>query len=192
MIPGAYENKQKIVLDLIKPNREWKLVAKDFGGTFKSGGLSSATQMQISKYGLTFNIKTSYSNDNIWLAKTIIYCSFHYQQECSIEIMKNFWTSIVRKNQGILKVTGGQDNLKQELNNKPKLNAFRLKWKSFKLIFKTEGIIAENYEVLPIIELKLNGFIIQKEDFEAIFEMVDELAKELLQRKIISLKPNTA
>ena len=178
------------MLDLIKPNTEWERLAKDFGGTFKSGGLLSATQMQVSKNGLSFNIKTSYSNDNFWSARTIIYCTFHYQKDCSIKIKKNIWTSIFGQNQGVLKVSRGHGDLKQDLINNSKLNDFRCKWNSFELTFKTEGIITENYEVLPKIELKLNEFLTKKDDFDATFESIYELAKDLMKRKIISSAPN--
>jgi hypothetical protein len=178
------------MLDLIKPNTEWKELAKEFEGTFKPGGLLSPTQMHISKNSLTFNIKTSYSNDNFWSARTIIYCTFHYRQDCSIKIKKNIWTSILRQIRGNLNVSRGYKELKQELLNNYKLNEFRKSNNSFLLSFKTEGIIAENYEVLPKIELKLKGFLTKKEEFDTMFEVIEELASTLIKRKIISSAPN--
>lgn len=150
------------MLDLIKPNTEWEEIAKEFDGTFKPGGLLSPTQMQISKSGLTFNVKTSYSNDNLWTARTVIYCTFYYQKECSIEIKKNIWTFMLRQPYGSIRCSGGYNGLGHKLLNNYKLNEFRKRNNSFILSFKTEGLITENYDVLPKIELKLKGFITKK------------------------------
>ncbi|TRX61017.1 hypothetical protein [Carboxylicivirga sp. M1479] len=177
--------------DLIKPNTEWRKIAKDFDGTIKVGGVLSATQMQISRKGLAFNIKTSYSNDNLWSARTIIHCTFHYRQECSVRITKNIWTSMLGNKDGILTVSNGFNELKENLQNNATIAEFRKKRKSFSLIFKTEGIVAKDYEILPMIQIKLTGFLKKKEDFRDVFELMSELAKVLLNEKIISSAPNT-
>ncbi|TAJ06851.1 hypothetical protein DMA11_22355 [Marinilabiliaceae bacterium JC017] len=176
--------------DFFKPNSGWRKIAQNLGGGFVKGNVLTPTKMTIDKNGLTFFIKTSYSSDNSWSARTIISCPYHYKKEFSLKIYKNFWTVLMGHSAGILIVPNKFSSIKRILINNRKLNDFRREYKSFQIIFKTEGIITESYEVLPMLQFKTNKYIRNQHEFEKIIELMSDLSRQLEKENIINSAPN--
>ena len=79
---------------LIKPNSDWKKIANEWNCEFKKGTFLTPATLKISYKGNIYHIKTGFSSDNLWRAKTIIHCEFLYNKNFQLNIVSNILTRL--------------------------------------------------------------------------------------------------
>lgn len=174
------------MFDLIKPNTEWKQIAKEFNGEFMKGNLFSQTKMVITVDNYKFNIETDFSNDNFYTAKTIVYISYNYNKNFHLRIHKNLIPSIFGLSPRFLKISKSQIDLKEFILSNVYYKTICKRINFFDIIFDNEGLIDEAYDVHPILKLKTIGYIVDKDLFKTIFTFLIDLTKQFEDRKIIN------
>ena len=173
------------MFDFIKPIADWQTIARELNGEFKNGSILTPARLKIPYGQNTYHIETGFSGDNFWRAKTIIHCEFLYFKQFELEIYKNLLTNNNQEYPFRIGLTSGFEELGERIQDLPILKELAKYFDNYRLIFKTEGVIKENYDVLPILQFKTDGYIRSKDKFEIIFKCMQDISNELLKDEII-------
>nr|WP_320000059.1 hypothetical protein [uncultured Draconibacterium sp.] len=172
------------MFDLIKPNKEWKKLSMDLNGTFTKGNFFSPCKMTIPYKSEMYSFETNYSGDNFWRGQTIAVRDFHYLQDFKMSIKCKLFSE---DSNGLFRIVIDKkfDNQKQAIQKMESLRNLQNDISYFSIKFMTEGIISNDYEVLPILKFKCNGYIIDLKQIKLILGVLHDLSEILEKEKII-------